>query len=78
MRCIVPAGRYGWTQEQVKWVLRQAGVLGTVHWEGEKIFNDVLVIDKGSIVRGRNCQEAPMASVHETSHSEATAAHATP
>ena len=30
-----------------------AVILGTVHWEGEKIFNDLLVIDKGGIVRGR-------------------------
>lgn len=33
--------------------LNIAVVLGTVHWEGEKIFNDLLVIDKGGIVRGR-------------------------
>jgi len=33
--------------------LKIAVVLGTVHWEGQKIFNDLLVIDKGGIVRGR-------------------------
>jgi predicted amidohydrolase len=33
--------------------LRIAVVMGTVHWEGEKIFNDLLVIDKGGTVRGR-------------------------
>jgi len=33
--------------------LNIAVVLGTVHWEGEKIFNDLLVIDKGGTVRGR-------------------------
>ncbi|MBN2271457.1 MAG: carbon-nitrogen hydrolase family protein [Sedimentisphaerales bacterium] len=30
-----------------------AVVLGTIHWESEKIYNDVLVIDKGGKVRGR-------------------------
>ena len=30
-----------------------AVVLGTVHWESKSIFNDVLVIDKGGVVRGR-------------------------
>jgi len=30
-----------------------AVVLGTVHWEGDKIYNDLLVIDKGGKVRGR-------------------------
>jgi len=33
--------------------LQIAVVLGTVHWEGEKIFNDLLVIDKGGTVHGR-------------------------
>jgi omega-amidase len=33
--------------------LRMAVVLGTVHWEGRKLFNDLLVIDRGGIVRGR-------------------------
>jgi len=33
--------------------LNIAVVLGTVHWEGEKLFNDLLVIDKGGVVRGR-------------------------
>lgn len=33
--------------------LRIAVVLGTVHWESDKIFNDLLVIDKGGVVRGR-------------------------
>jgi len=28
-------------------------ILGTVHWESAKIYNDLLVIDKGGIVRGR-------------------------
>src|SRR3990172_7317917 len=28
-----------------------AVVLGTIHWESEKIYNDVLVIDKGGKVR---------------------------
>ena len=30
-----------------------AVVLGTVHWESDRIFNDLLVIDKGGVVRGR-------------------------
>ncbi|MHC4474725.1 MAG: carbon-nitrogen hydrolase family protein [Planctomycetota bacterium] len=30
-----------------------AVILGTVHWESEQIYNDVLVIDKGGKVRGR-------------------------
>ncbi len=30
-----------------------AVILGTVHWEGNKIYNDQLVIDKGGVVRGR-------------------------
>lgn len=30
-----------------------AVVLGTVHWQSEKIYNDLLVIDKGGRVRGR-------------------------
>jgi len=30
-----------------------AVVLGTVHWEADRIFNDLLVIDKGGVVRGR-------------------------
>jgi hypothetical protein len=33
--------------------LRIAAVLGTVHWEDQQLFNDLLVIDKGGIVRGR-------------------------
>jgi predicted amidohydrolase len=33
--------------------LQIAVILGTVHWEGQKLFNDLLVIDKGGIVRGR-------------------------
>jgi omega-amidase len=33
--------------------LQIAVVLGTVHWEGQKLFNDLLVIDKGGTVRGR-------------------------
>lgn len=30
-----------------------AVILGTAHWESDKIYNDVLVIDKGGKVRGR-------------------------
>jgi len=30
-----------------------AVVLGTVHWDSEKIYNDLLIIDKGGKVRGR-------------------------
>jgi len=30
-----------------------AVVLGTVHWESEKIYDDLLIIDKGGKVRGR-------------------------
>ena len=30
-----------------------AVVCGTAHWEGDDIYNDVIVIDKGGIVRGR-------------------------
>ncbi len=30
-----------------------AVILGTVHWENGHIFNDLLVIDKGGVVRGR-------------------------
>jgi omega-amidase len=30
-----------------------AVVLGTVHWESDKIYSDLLVIDKGGLVRGR-------------------------
>jgi len=33
--------------------LNIAVVLGTVHWESDKIYNDLLVIDKGGLVRGR-------------------------
>lgn len=33
--------------------LNVAVVLGTVHWEGNDIYNDLLVIDKGGKVRGR-------------------------
>ena len=33
--------------------LNIAVVLGTVHWESVKIYNDLLVIDKGGLVRGR-------------------------
>jgi predicted amidohydrolase len=33
--------------------LNIAVILGTVHWEGDKIFNDLLVIDRGGTVRGR-------------------------
>jgi len=33
--------------------LNIAVILGTVHWEAGSIFNDVLVIDKGGVVRGR-------------------------
>jgi predicted amidohydrolase len=33
--------------------LNIAVVLGTAHWESEKIYNDVLVIDKGGKVLGR-------------------------
>jgi omega-amidase len=33
--------------------LQIAVVLGTVHWEGQKLFNSLLVIDKGGTVRGR-------------------------
>jgi omega-amidase len=33
--------------------LKIAVVLGTVHWEDERIFNDLLVIDKDGTVRGR-------------------------
>lgn len=33
--------------------LNIAVVLGTVHWESNKIYNDLLVIDKGGLVRGR-------------------------
>lgn len=33
--------------------LNIAVILGTAHWEGRTIFNDVLVIDKGGVVRGR-------------------------
>jgi omega-amidase len=30
-----------------------AVILGTVHWESKEIYNDLLVIDKGGVVRGR-------------------------
>ena len=30
-----------------------AVVLGTVHWEGPSVYNSLLVIDKGGLVRGR-------------------------
>ena len=33
--------------------LKIAVILGTVHWEGDRIYNDLLVIDKGGVVRGR-------------------------
>jgi predicted amidohydrolase len=33
--------------------LNIAVILGTVHWEGDGVFNDVLVIDKGGTIRGR-------------------------
>jgi len=33
--------------------LNIAVVLGTVHWESDRIYNDLLVIDKGGLVRGR-------------------------
>ncbi len=33
--------------------LNIAVVLGTVHWESNKIYNDLLAIDKGGLVRGR-------------------------
>jgi omega-amidase len=33
--------------------LQIAVLLGTVHWEDQQLFNDLLVIDKGGIVRGR-------------------------
>lgn len=33
--------------------LNIAVVLGTVHWESDKIYNDLLIIDKGGLVRGR-------------------------
>jgi omega-amidase len=33
--------------------LNIAVILGTVHWESDKIYNDLLVIDKGGLVRGR-------------------------
>jgi omega-amidase len=33
--------------------LNIAAILGTVHWEGDRIYNDLLVIDKGGVVRGR-------------------------
>ncbi len=33
--------------------LNVAVILGTVHWESKEIYSDLLVIDKGGVVRGR-------------------------
>jgi predicted amidohydrolase len=39
--------------------LNIAVVLGTAHWQGSEIYNDLLVIDKGGQVRGRYSKTFP-------------------